>query len=101
LNNFEINKIIIRENTNWNFSYYPIILKSESFLLKVKERLNDQNIFPRRYFYPSLDSLTFVNSNQYCPISRDISSRVLCLPLFDELKYEKIAEICKIINLTK
>ncbi|MDE4978297.1 DegT/DnrJ/EryC1/StrS family aminotransferase, partial [Francisella tularensis subsp. holarctica] len=52
----------------------------------------------RRYFYPSLDSLSFIEPKQYMPISRDISKRILCLPIYAELEDDKIN---KIINNIK
>ncbi len=63
LNNLDfthISTMKIRENTQWNFSYFPVIFNSEEELLKVQNRLNESNIFPRRYFYPSLNSIDFV-----------------------------------------
>ena len=39
------------------------------------------DVRPRRYFYPSLNTLPYVN-NQNMPISEDISKRILCLPLY-------------------
>lgn len=52
LNFSSIKSLKIRENTKWNFSYYPIVLESEEILLKLQKALNDEKIFPRRYFYP-------------------------------------------------
>jgi dTDP-4-amino-4,6-dideoxygalactose transaminase len=81
-----------------NYSYMPVVFKSEDELLKVQKALNEQNIFPRRYFYPSLDTLEYINSKQECKISRDISRRVFCLPLFAELEIENVDNIIKIIK---
>ncbi|MFY7788352.1 MAG: DegT/DnrJ/EryC1/StrS family aminotransferase, partial [Thermoflexibacteraceae bacterium] len=69
----------------YNYSYYPIVFKSEEELLEVKKILNASNIYPRRYFYPSLNTLNYV-SNTPMPISEDISRRVLCLPLYYDLQ---------------
>ena len=69
-----------------NNSYFPIILSSEKDLLKVKKALNYHKIFPRRYFYPSLDTLSYISPKQYCHISRDISKRILCLPMYADLE---------------
>ncbi len=68
-----------------NYSYIPIILKDEEQTLKIQKALNDKNIFPRRYFYPSLDTLDYIEPKQFMPNSRDISSRILCLPLYPGL----------------
>lgn len=70
---------------NYNYSYFPIILKDEEEVLKIQKALNEKQIFPRRYFYPSLDTLNYIEPKQYCPISRDISNRILALPIYSEL----------------
>ena len=96
--NFEkIDRIKIRENTEWNYSYYPIIFSSESKLLEVQTRLNDNNIFPRRYFYPSLNTVPYINGPTM-EISESISSRILCLPLYVGLEQEHLEKITEIIN---
>ena len=81
-----------------NYSYFPIILKSEEQTLKMQRALNNKGIFPRRYFYPSLDTLNYIEPKQFMSNSRDISSRVLCLPLYPELTED---EQMKIINILK
>ncbi|MCL4134897.1 UNVERIFIED_CONTAM: hypothetical protein GTU68_021313 [Idotea baltica] len=73
-------------NATENYSYFPILFKSEVDLLRVQEALNKQNIFPRRYFYPSLDTLSYIEPKQYMPISRDISKRIMCLPIYHGLE---------------
>lgn len=83
-------------NFNRNFSYFPIILKSEEELLNIKSALNKADIYPRRYFFNSLDSLSYIEPKQFCENSRDISKRILCLPLYPEL--ERQSEIIKIIK---
>lgn len=75
-------------NATENYSYFPVLFKSEEQLLKVQKALNDKQIFPRRYFYPSLDTLTYIEPKQKCKISRDISKRILCLPIYAELEKE-------------
>ena len=90
------------QNTNAteNYSYFPIVLKNEDQLKKVQSALNEQNIFPRRYFYPSLDTLDYIEPKQEMPISRDISRRILCLPLYAELTPEEQNNIIKVIKNT-
>ena len=65
------------QNATENYSYFPVIFKNEEQLLKVQKALNEKEIFPRRYFYPSLDTLTYIEPKQECQISRDISTRIL------------------------
>lgn len=87
----------IRKDTEWNASYYPIIFKSEAQLLKVEKALNDSDIFPRRYFYPSLNTLEYV-AYQKMEVSESIASRILCLPLYPNLELEIVDKIVGIVN---
>mgnify|MGYP005990518463 CR=1 FL=1 len=87
----------LRDGTKWNYAYYPIIFESESKLIEVKEELNNNDIFPRRYFYPSLNTINFFNSGKM-KYSENISSMILCLPLFVGLGKEDLKKICNIIN---
>jgi dTDP-4-amino-4,6-dideoxygalactose transaminase len=80
-----------------NYAYYPVLFKSETDLLKVRSVLNTENIYPRRYFYPSLSSLNYV-SPQATPICDDIASRVLCLPLWPELDPMQVTRITALIR---
>lgn len=80
-----------------NYTYYPIILSSERELRKIEKRLAGINVFPRRYFYPSLNELPYLSGSNSCPISEDISKRILCLPLYAELEMDSVLRICKVI----
>jgi len=80
-----------------NYSYFPIIFKTEKELLNCMDKLNMENIFPRRYFYPSLNKFKEILEYKECPISEDIASRILCLPLYYNLKSEDIELICSLI----
>jgi len=97
LNLGKIRKIRIREHTEWNSSYYPVIYRSEEILLRVEQSLNEHNIFPRRYFYPSLNTIPYTKGEEM-PVSESIASRVMCLPLFKDLSTETIQTITNIIN---
>lgn len=80
-----------------NYSYFPVVFSSEEACLDVISRLNEQHVFPRRYFYPSVN--TFTKLVPYCPmpVSEDIASRILCLPLYYTLSEEDIQRIIGII----
>tara|TARA_B110000971_G_C20033692_1_gene512956 strand:- start:1711 stop:2832 length:1122 start_codon:yes stop_codon:yes gene_type:complete len=93
---YSLSKMKIREHTEWNYSYYPILFNSERELLRVQKVLNNNNIFPRRYFYPSLNTLDFVNSCDM-PISESVASRILCLPLYFELSIDDVKTISQLI----
>ena len=87
----------IRNGTTWNSSYFPIIFKSEANLIKCMEKLQKYEILPRRYFYPSLNTLNYVDYKEMNR-SEDIAQRILCLPLYPELKKSVVNQIIKIVN---
>ena len=51
-----ISRPVWHKDASRNYAYYPILLKSEEMLLKVKLGLEKEDIHTRRYFYPSLAS---------------------------------------------
>ena len=65
---------------------------------KVEVTLLKRSILARRYFSPSLDTLDYLENKQYMPISRDISERILCLPIYPNLD---IIDQDIIINIIK
>ncbi len=95
LSHFEFQ--IIRPLTNYNYSYFPIIFPTEIKLLESLFEFEKEGIFPRRYFYPSLNTLRFVpqKTNR---ISEDIASRILCLPLYHDLAKEDVERIIKVLK---
>ena len=88
----------INENATLNYAYFPILLKDEVQTLALQKALNVKNIFPRRYFYPSLDTLGYIEPKQFMPVSRDVSRCILVLPMYPELSEEEQALILSIIN---
>ena len=86
------------EHSSQNYSYFPIVLQNEEQLKKIEKVLNEKQIFPRRYFYPSLDTLTYIEPKQMCEISRDISTKILCLPMYPDLEKDTQVKIIDIIK---
>lgn len=81
-----------------NYGYFPVVFQTEDDLLRVVGALNKKNIFPRRYFYPSLDTLGYLTDSKFMKISNDISKRILCLPIYDSLEEYELEQIVKIVN---
>ena len=98
----ELKDIVIfqeqNNNSSKNYSYLPIVFKKKRDLKIIQEKLNENNIFPRRYFYPSLDSLPFITKTKKMKKSRYISKRILCLPLYPDLSVNIQNKIIKIIK---
>lgn len=87
----------LRDRTKWNYSYFPILFRSEEELLNIKKKLNVNGIYPRRYFYPSLNTLPYVEFKS-TPIAESVSSRILCLPLYHSILEEEIKKVVNIIQ---
>lgn len=86
------------ENGHNNHAYGPILFKSEEQLLKAEAKLKENDILARRYFYPSLDTLEYLQTKQVCPYSRDIAGRILCLPIYPDLKANEREKVTKILK---
>lgn len=100
LKNEKLQLLTVSQDTDFNCSYFPVVFKQESQLLVFLEKANAEGIFPRRYFYPSLNTLPFLNARG-CPVSESIATRVACLPLYFGLDLEvqyRIAEIAKAVT---
>jgi dTDP-4-amino-4,6-dideoxygalactose transaminase len=85
------------DEASYNYSYMPIILDSEETLLEIDAALKEQNVFGRRYFYPSLNTVKAVAAYQPMPISEDIASRIFCLPSHQRLTDSQLEMITKIV----
>ena len=85
-------------HANNNYAYAPVLLETEAQLLKVEKALNDSGIVPRRYFYPSLDTLEYLHPQIPQTHSHDIANRILCLPIYPGLE---ISQVYKIIGKIK
>ena len=85
------------DSLEYNFAYFPIIFDSESRLLRVKEVLAAHSVHTRRYFFPSLNQLPY-HKGEPCPVSEDISRRVLCLPFYQELTLEETHWIAQLVH---
>jgi dTDP-4-amino-4,6-dideoxygalactose transaminase len=96
MNKINVRKIKIKNDTDYNYAYYPVIFESEEMLIKATELLNAHFIFPRRYFFPSLSSLRYL-TEQATPVCNELCTKVLCLPLYHLLSTEEIDLICRLL----
>jgi len=90
-------RLSLRAGTEWNYCYYPILMLDDGVVRQVESALMEVGVKPRRYFYPSLNTLDYVNRVSM-PVSENIASRVLCLPLYFGLEEDSITEIANIVN---
>lgn len=96
LKNLDVQKPELLKGSEFNYAYYPVVLPSEEIMHKMIEQLNLHLIYPRRYFFPSLGDLPYIN-NAELPIASDICRRVICLPLYHTLSVEEIDFIARIM----
>jgi dTDP-4-amino-4,6-dideoxygalactose transaminase len=99
LSGLRIQKQKITDGTTFNYAYYPVVFESEEVALKMKVALERSEIFPRRYFYPSLSGLPYTKGNS--PLADDIAKRILCLPLYHELSDVEQEMIARILLRTQ
>ena len=85
--------------TTCNCSYFPVIFETEALLKKVDNDLKSKNVFPRRYFWPSVNTYeTICRDYEACRKSEDIANRILCLPLYRTLSADEIEIIAGIVR---
>ena len=80
-----------------NCSYFPAIFKDEATTLKVIEALNAVQVFPRRYFYPSVNTFSHLVPYVPMPVSEDIAKRILCLPLHIRMRMDDVEMIAETV----
>lgn len=81
-----------------NGAYFPASFTSATVSEKVLNNLKSKNIFARRYFSPSLNSLNIFAGSSECILSEDLASRTLCLPMYFSLSQEDVASVCSAIK---
>ena len=95
--NKSISFIRINALCSFNYAYYPIVLENEQLLLKVIAELEANLVKPRRYFFPSLNTVDIFKTGGALEVSENIAKRVLCLPLYNSLSIEEIDFISRIL----
>ena len=97
LDSIHTQRIVISKDAAFNFAYYPMILENEKITLKVIRELERNHISPRRYFYPSLNTVPLYES-EALPVSESLSKRIICLPLYFTLSMQEIDFVSQTIS---
>lgn len=93
----------VQENVKHNYAYFPAVFEKETFGASrddIAAKLNAENIFPRKYFYPLTSELTAVKKicrPNETPVARHIAENVLSLPLNAEMTLREVDTICDMI----
>ncbi|SDU08231.1 DegT/DnrJ/EryC1/StrS family aminotransferase [Halopseudomonas salegens] len=88
----------ISENISYNSAYFPVVLDTEQKAIEIEKKLKEIGVWARRYFYPSLETVRFLNGQNQQPVSHDIASRILCLPIYCTLAISDQDKISKIVK---
>lgn len=90
---------LVLKDSEFNYAYYPVVFSSQEECELVFNTLKNHEIYARRYFYPLLSSLNYVE-NRELPVAESIAPRVLCLPLSFQISNTEIDMICRLISRT-
>ena len=86
-----------------NYAYFPVVFTGPFTRDMAAEKLAEQGIIARKYFYPLLnDCAAYGFRGHETPVAKYISEQVLTLPLYPELSMADVDRICDILreNLT-
>lgn len=92
-----------QENVESNYAYFPIVFDDYKYNRNdIFEKLKDNNIIARKYFYPLINGFECYKSfdtagEEKTPVAKHIAENILTLPLFADLKTEDVDRICDII----
>ena len=94
------------ENVKHNYSYFPILVDVVKYGLtrdQLYEKLKENNIFGRRYFYPLISNFSTYRglpsaNKENLPVANSIAESVICLPIHHELDECDISRISKTIK---
>ena len=94
------------ENITHAYSYFPILIDEEEYGIsrdELYEKLKENNIFTRRYFYPLISDFEpyrelTSSATDNLPVATRVALQVLCLPIYVELDTTQIEQICKLLT---
>lgn len=90
----------IENAEGFNGAYFPVICQNTDVLERILELGKAAQIEFRRYFYPALHELSFT-PDAVNPIAKDIAERVLCLPMFHDMKTEEQEQVVACLKSAK
>lgn len=92
-----------RKGIKSNYAYFPVVFEEKVFGFsrnEISDRLNQHQIFPRKYFYPLTNTFECFHGKYKVddtPVAQHIAKRVLTLPLYADLSWDDVDRICDII----
>lgn len=86
-----------RPDVEYNYAYYAVIFDTPALRERAQSVLESEGIAARRYFWPSLTRLPYVNA-PYCEVAEAVAERVLCLPLHSEIPHATVQRIAGLVR---
>lgn len=94
------------QETVSNYAYFPIFVDEKEYGMSrdaLYEKLKQNNIFGRRYFYPLISEFSMYrglesSAPENLPVAHKMANEVISLPIYPELDKIKIIEIAKLIS---
>ncbi|KHD11750.1 aminotransferase [Candidatus Thiomargarita nelsonii] len=87
-----------------NYAYFPILVEEDYPISRdeLYHKLRDNNIYTRRYFYPLISTFPMYRglasaSPTNLPVASNLSSKVLCLPIYPDLTDIQVDFIAQVI----
>ena len=96
-----ISLLDLTEEQTRNYAYFPIFLKNEQMRNALYDALHADGINSRKYFHPlTSDQACFKNKykNMKLDVAKDLSNRVLVLPMYEGLAFEDVDRILAIVK---
>lgn len=93
----------LQEGVESNYAYFPVVFDGYKYTRnEVFERLAEQGIGARKYFYPLTNSFECYRNyptagTEKTPVAQHMALRVLTLPLYADLSLEDVDRICDVI----
>lgn len=91
-----------------NNSYFPILVGNDFTVSRDRlfDTLRENDVFARRYFYPLITDFPMYRglpsaAHANLPVSREIASQVMCLPIYPDLQLDQVDFITDIIRNVK
>ncbi len=74
----------------YNYAYFPVVFENEEQAVQIVGLLKEHGVLTRRYFHPSLETVESFGKKPTQPISKNISSRIVCMPIYSGCDAEHI-----------
>lgn len=94
---------IVQKDVQLNYAYFPVIFDNYKYTRnEVVEKLAEQGIGARKYFYPLTNGFECYRNyptagTDKTPIAQHMALRVVTLPLYADLLLEDVDRICNVI----